>query len=54
MAEWLGTGLQNLILQFDPAWHLKIKPQQISAEAFSFFPGLSSAHVQIFDFLSRN
>ena len=23
MAEWLGTGLQNRLQQFDSAWYLK-------------------------------
>ena len=23
MAEWLGTGLQNLLQRFDSAWYLK-------------------------------
>ncbi len=23
MAEWLGTGLQNLLQQFDSAWYLQ-------------------------------
>ncbi len=25
MAEWLGTGLQNQVQQFDSAWYLKTK-----------------------------
>ena len=25
MAEWLGTGLQNRLQQFDSAWYLKRK-----------------------------
>ena len=30
MAEWLGTGLQNLLQRFDSAWYLK--------KAFGVFP----------------
>ncbi len=25
MAEWLGSGLQNRVQQFDSAWYLQIK-----------------------------
>ncbi len=25
MSEWLGTGLQNRLQQFESAWHLKNK-----------------------------
>lgn len=25
MAEWLGTGLQNLLQQFESAWYLYLK-----------------------------
>ena len=28
MAEWLGTGLQNLLQRFDSAWYLKKAPQK--------------------------
>ena len=26
MAEWLGTGLQNLLQRFDSAWYLPKNP----------------------------
>ena len=35
MAEWLGTGLQNLLQRFDSAWYLK-KSQSHTALAFLF------------------
>gem|GEM_PF-2825209 len=25
MAEWLGRGLQHLVHQFEPGWHLHLK-----------------------------
>ena len=35
MAEWLGTGLQNQVQQFDSAWYLKTKGLTIR-ESFCF------------------
>ncbi len=36
MAEGLGTGLQNLLQQFESAWHLRKMPLQLSVRAFAF------------------
>ena len=30
MAEWLGTGLQNLLQQFDSAWYLKKREKRVT------------------------
>lgn len=38
MAEWLGNGLQNRVQQFDSAWYLKLKPQEIAAFFFLMHP----------------
>ena len=29
MAEWLGTGLQNLLQRFDSAWYLQKCPYSL-------------------------
>lgn len=29
MAEWLGSGLQNRVQQFESAWYLKQKRDQL-------------------------
>ena len=41
MAEWLGTGLQNQVQQFDSAWYLKTKGLTIR-ESFCFGYRLTS------------
>ncbi len=37
MAEWLGTGLQNLLQQFESAWYLN--PRSTSQRVAPFFFG---------------
>ncbi len=37
MAEWLGTGLQNLLQQFESAWYLLPKEQLIPSCSFFVF-----------------
>lgn len=40
MSEWLGTGLQNRLHQFESGWHLKMKKISFScnsAEVIFFF-----------------
>ena len=38
MAEWLGTGLQNRLQQFESAWYLTNKKVSQSERLFSFLP----------------
>lgn len=50
MAEWLGTGLQNQVQQFDSAWYLITKelPQGSSfVMRYRFTPPLRGAPVMI-------
>ena len=42
MAEWLGTGLQNQVQQFDSAWHL-IKKAHIDVSFFYEVPSHPTA-----------
>ena len=37
MAEWLGTGLQNLLQQFDSASHLQKTPVEAVLRGLFFF-----------------
>lgn len=34
MAEWLGTGLQNRLQQFDSAWYLQSVPPSKAGRYF--------------------
>lgn len=34
MAEWLGTGLQNRLQQFDSAWYLRYSGFRMEAAYF--------------------
>ena len=38
MAEWLGTGLQNRLQQFESAWYLTNKKVSQIERLFSFLP----------------
>ena len=47
MSEWLGTGLQNRLHQFESGWHLKMKKISFScnsAEVIFFFFAITFAN----------
>lgn len=46
MAEGLGTGLQNLLQQFESAWHLQKKSSR--KRALFFYDCLETLHVVLF------
>lgn len=43
MAEWLGTGLQNRLQQFDSAWYLYSVPPSKAGRFFISVRCISSA-----------
>ena len=48
MAEWLGSGLQNRVQQFDSAWYLTESPFQKSLRGLSswIYPSYLSSKVR--------
>jgi hypothetical protein len=50
VAEWLGTGLQNLLQRFESARDLEEKEADLSASFFFFIPPYDSKEIATFFF----